>query len=137
MVCARFFCSGRVPRRRLAHAQFMLGACDRQVRGLTSESSCVYIRPRSDQLQVLAYFSRSRFEHRTKYPYWYWFVPSDGVELSGVQYYIVHGWICQSIDNISYCGKFSRHTIFADRVVRSVLRKIFSLTKEILLATPL
>ena len=34
-------------------------------------------------------------------------------------------------------AKFSRHTIFADHVVGSVSRKKFSLTKEILLATPL
>ena len=38
---------------------------------------------------------------------------------------------------IPYSDKFSRHTIFADRVVGSVSRKIFSLTKEILLATAL
>ena len=32
MVCARFFCSGRAPRWRLVHAQFMRRECGRRVR---------------------------------------------------------------------------------------------------------
>ena len=38
---------------------------------------------------------------------------------------------------IPYSAEFSRHTIFADRVVGSVSRKKISRTKEILLGTPL
>ena len=38
--------------------------------------------------------------------------------------------------NVLYSAKFSRRTIFADRVVGSVSQEKFSPTKEILLATP-